>query len=64
MKPVPYRLIQDDSCHWYVIMVTQVDEFRRWNKMMVNWEEWNGHDFEQNRINGPHKLTFREWELE
>lgn len=57
-----YRLIQDDAGHWYVIRKDQEREFAAW----LEWEsddddELTAH-FDQCRVDGPHSVTFGEWE--
>lgn len=55
---LPYMLVQDDDCHWYVIRCDQEDEFNRWEKAVGNDESWHGRDFNEDAINGPHNVTF------
>lgn len=61
---VRYRMIQDEECHWYVIRVGQVEEFNQWQDAMADCEKWDGFDFNDVRVNGPHTVTFREWKEE
>lgn len=59
----PHRLIQDNDCHWYIIPYDVIDEFWTW----VGWQEnycepsYEGLDFNQFRINGPHTLKIYSW---
>lgn len=57
-----FRLIQDDDCHWYVIRVDQAAEFHEWEQAMIDCDEWHGHDFNENRIDGPRDVVFPSWE--
>lgn len=58
-----YRLIQDNDCHWYVIRIKQETEFYDWlsNAESDNPKKWEGHDFDDNRVDGPHRIFFKEW---
>lgn len=67
LSPVPevhYRLIQDEDCHWYVIRTTQEEEFNQWQDAMAGAIDWDGFDFNEVRVNGPHTITFPEWKEE
>lgn len=67
LPPVPevrYRMIQDEECHWYVIRVGQIEEFNQWHDAMAECEKWDGFDFNDVRVNGPHTVTFPEWKEE
>ena len=35
---MPYRMIQDDDCHWYVIDVCDEARFHRWCGAMESCE--------------------------
>ncbi len=56
-----FRLIQDDDCHWYVIRADQSDEFYEWEQAQADCVEWSGHDFNENRVNGPQSVVFDDW---
>ncbi len=58
----PHRLIQDDDCHWYVIKVCDISQFELWCRAMAECEPWSGHDFNTNRVNGPHAIWFNAWD--
>lgn len=56
-----YRLIQDNDCHWYVIPAHRVEAFYVW----VRCQEMGlpmTTDLEPVRVNGPHTVTFDDWE--
>lgn len=59
-----FCLVRDDDCHWYVIPVEMKDDFDRWKKTQAHCEDWDGHDFNENRIDGPHRLVFKTWREE
>lgn len=64
LPEVRYRLIQDESCHWYVIRTDQEDEFNAWQDAMAGCEKWNGHDFSNDAIGGsPGLVTFPSFEI-
>lgn len=52
-------LIQDEDCHWYVIAETEKQDFERWEQAMILCEEWDGKNFDECRIDGPHRFRFR-----
>ncbi len=56
-----YCLIKDDDCHWYVIRADQSDEFYEWEQAQADCVEWSGHDFNENRVNGPQSVVFDDW---
>jgi len=62
------RLIQDDSCHWYVIAVSEVTEFEKWIEYHGDDQTyeipWNGKNFDNCRVDGPHRIKFMEWREE
>ncbi len=61
---VRYRMIQDEDCHWYVIRTDQVAEFNLWQDAMARCEKWDGFDFSESQVNGPHMVSFLEWRQE
>lgn len=56
---MPYRMIQDDDCHWYVIDVRDEARFHRWCEAMESCEPTG--DWEPERVNGPHEVIFDSW---
>ena len=52
-------LVQDDSCHWYVIPADKVGEWEAWDKfedgVVPAWAEAVG--------GAPLRVRFREWEM-
>lgn len=60
------RLARDNDCHWYLIPLGSEKEFDRW----VSWEEqyretdYSGRDFNDCRIDNPHKLIIYSCEYE
>lgn len=62
----PYLLTQDDDCHWYLIPLDVEAEFRDWCKWIEGWingtdSTYEGLDFNDFRINGPHTLKIYSW---
>jgi hypothetical protein len=57
-----HRLIQDDDCHWYVIPVEEVDAFNAWLAAGPYWENYQGPRFDARQVNGPHSVSFLEWD--
>lgn len=55
-----FRLIKDEDSHWYVIGVSEVDAFRKWEAAPY-LEVCKGKDFNECRVNGPHEIEFKEW---
>lgn len=58
--PEPRMLIQDNDSHWYVIPVVRRDDFYQWETAMESCEDWP-HDWEPQRVQGPHTVQFTEW---
>jgi len=56
-----FQLIQDDDGHWYVIDVTEEKAFRKWEAAAPYWEGYQGKDFNECRVDGPHRVWFRGW---
>lgn len=54
----PYRLIQDDDCHWYLIPYDLQPQFERW---VSELQQDDYVDFADHRINGPHTLKIYSW---
>ncbi len=53
-----YCIDRDDDGHWYLITVNQRESFREWLATAPYWDKYDGHDFNQNLIDGYHMLTF------
>ena len=53
-----YCLRKDDDAHWYLITVNQCESFDEWLAAAPYWEGYEGHDFNENRIDGYHSVTF------
>lgn len=56
---MPFRLIQDDDGHWYVIDVGDEAAFYAWCSAMSECEPTG--DYEPERVNGPHDVVFDSW---
>jgi hypothetical protein len=61
-NPLPraqrYRICGDDSGHEYYIPVEQEEEFYAWVQSTENGDEdWNGREFDENRIDGTFTFT-------
>ena len=61
-----FRLIQDQDCHWYLVPSNQINEFYEWDDWMTTCEphlkkDWP--DFDSMRINGPHSVLIKEYEI-
>lgn len=55
-----YTLVQDDSCHWYVIPVAMLHSFEHW------WDEDNDREAPHwaDRVGGaPQLATFSEYRI-
>lgn len=62
-----YSLVQDDSCHWYLIPARDREKFDAWVEYWSNdgKGEYLGPDFEENRLSGsPSNVTFSDPEEE
>lgn len=61
-------LKQDDSCHWYLIPLNMEKQFVELSEKietsdgMLCVNEFEDL-FEQYRIDGPHRLIIKEWEI-
>lgn len=55
----PYVLENDDSGHYYLIPYDLKEDFDEW--LSIGYENWEGIDYEQFRINGPHTLKIYSW---
>ena len=70
-----FRLIQDQDCHWYLIPSDKVEEFCWWVDAITYCEEFEYikpeltdllsrlPDFNSMRINGPHQILIKDYEL-
>jgi len=57
------RLIQDDAGHWYVIKRGQEAEFQKWVDQQATCSVGGSSiDFSEMRVDGPHTVSFNEWE--
>ena len=65
-RAMRYRLLRDDSSHWYAVPEEWYDEFIRWvTCSQEEFEDWQGHDFGQYRLN--HSVgayTFMDFKLD
>lgn len=72
MDEIYYKLIQDDDCHWYVIPAELEEKFQEWvdlsvfgTKQISLWERLadleEKYDFNQYRVDGPHRIVFKNW---
>lgn len=66
----PYRLIQDDDAHWYLIPQDLRGEFESWlsDHRTYSYQEFEilqrrpeYINFDECRINGPHTLKIYSW---
>ena len=55
---VKYRFVQDDDCHWYLIMADDYELFCIWVKDSPYWDEYKGPCFDENRCDSPECYTF------
>lgn len=57
----PHKLMQDDSCHWYLVPFNRWDEFEVW--LTQDFDEFpdNVNKFDEFKINGPHTLKIYSW---
>jgi hypothetical protein len=51
-------LVQDDDGHWYCITPAEKSDFETWVQSSYENVGYEGPDFEDKRINGPHTFTF------
>jgi len=56
---MPFRLIQDDDGHWYVIDVGNEAAFYAWCAAMQECVATG--DYEPKRVNGPRDVVFDSW---
>lgn len=68
------KLVQDDSCHWYVINEEEEKDFDEWvsleekveNGKITEKQYFDAHkrlkDFENCRVDGPHRIYFDSFE--
>lgn len=56
-KPRRYSIQWDDSGHKYFVEVGMEGEFERWLQAEIEGLEYNGHDYENNRIDGTFTFT-------
>jgi len=54
-----YTFVTDDDCHWYLIPAERVEAFELWEEAGPYWDDYDGDDFNNYRIDGgPHGWTF------
>lgn len=63
-EETPFRLIEDNDGHWYVIRVSVTDRFNDWISAIENdgpasYADWDY--FESCRVDGPHAVHFGKW---
>lgn len=65
-----HRLIQDQDCHWYLILDEEIQDFYKWcdSHDPANFNPELLHDvelpnFNSKRINGPHNVLIKEYEI-
>lgn len=47
-----FRLVTDDSCHWYAIPADEQDDFERWVKSFDDGApQYGGPDYSEYRLN-------------
>lgn len=64
MKRGPgFKMLEDDSGHYYLVPQFEESDFERWCRDMEKGRD-SEFDFEGNRIDGPHKLIIYDWEEE
>lgn len=56
-----FVLVGDDSCHWYLIPRSLKSDFHKWVKAMDSDDPWHGHDYDDDRIDGPHRIVINEY---
>lgn len=55
------KLVQDESCHWYIIPAAKDKEWEDFRNIPEDDERsWDVPEFAK-RIDGPHRLLFKEW---
>lgn len=62
-----YALVQDDSCHWYLVPWEKKDEFWEYIDAVENFDYSSGDIYPQEpewakRIDGPHSLVITGFE--
>lgn len=53
-----YRLVQDDSSHWYVIPAEKSEE---WSVFEEDEDNWNVPEWATSLNGSPHNVTFSDW---
>lgn len=56
-----YIFIQDNDGHWYLIPDTYADFFFHYVDAMEKCLNYDGHDFEENRVDSPCNFIIYEW---
>lgn len=55
-----FLLKQDDSCHWYLIKLTEEKAFLRWLEESDE-ENYDGPHFDHRGISGPHNIIIEKY---
>ena len=63
-KKHPSRLLQDGDGHWYMIPVGIEEVFEAWCSVMEDGSDWFGDDFNELRVDNPHRLQIFDWREE
>lgn len=50
-------LVRDNDCHWYLISESKISEFRDWVEAQEQDEDWHGEDYNEYRVDGPHRVA-------
>jgi len=56
----PHMFIQDDEGHWYIIPVSQKEQFRKWLEFYGESADYDGPEFHQCRCRHPSSYMFTE----
>lgn len=58
-------ILSDGSGHDYLVPLAMREEFYTWVEYMEDWEEYEGTDFDQFRLNIPiSSIIIRDYEIE
>ncbi len=56
-----FVLMGDGDGHYYMVPCEHESRFSEWCCAMENDHEWEGVDYEQFRVDGPHAVQILEW---
>jgi len=57
-----YRLVSDDDNHYYMVPIPLEEEFYQWVQIPeVMAYKYEGPDWNDYRVNGPHTIVIQEW---